>query len=100
MNFGKDIDGKITMSVVNENQIILQLNSDNAYTINNALGDNADKLAKYVELLNFCLIIMTSIATNIVNKMVVNMSAEFSYLSISIYRTIHMFVRAIRGAVI
>ncbi|MVX65629.1 hypothetical protein GKZ28_18260 [Clostridium chromiireducens] len=42
--FGKNKDGKSTMTIVQGNQIILQLNSGNAYTISKALGNDADKL--------------------------------------------------------
>lgn len=50
VNFGKNIDGRITMSIVKGNQIILQLNSGNAYTISKTL-DSGSKLDKYAELL-------------------------------------------------
>jgi len=55
VTFGKNIDGKITMSITQGNQIILQLNSGNAYSINNSLGTNADKLNKYAEALKLFL---------------------------------------------
>lgn len=50
VNFGKNIDGKITMSILKGNQIVLQLNSGNAYTISKTL-DSGDKLDKYAKLL-------------------------------------------------
>jgi hypothetical protein len=50
VNFGKNIDGRITMSIFKENQIILQLNSGNAYTISKTL-DSGSNLDKYAELL-------------------------------------------------
>jgi hypothetical protein len=53
--FGKNIDGRITMSITQGNQIVLQLNSGNAYTINNSLGTNADKLETYAEALKLFL---------------------------------------------
>lgn len=50
VNFGKNIDGKITMSIIKGNQMILQLNSGNAYTINQALNSGT-KLDQYAALL-------------------------------------------------
>jgi len=49
--FGKNVDGKITMTIIQGNQIVLQLNSGNAYTISDSLGNNADKLTQYAEAL-------------------------------------------------
>jgi uncharacterized protein Smg (DUF494 family) len=51
VTFGKNIDGKITMSITQGSQIVLQLNSGNAYTISDSLGTNADKLKTYAEAL-------------------------------------------------
>lgn len=48
--FGKNIDGKITMSILKRNQILLQLNSGNSYTINKALNGGS-KLDQYATLL-------------------------------------------------
>lgn len=50
VNFGKNIDGKITMSILKGNQVVLQLNSGNAYTINEALN-SSNKLTQYAGLL-------------------------------------------------
>ena len=50
VNFGKNIDGKITMSILKGNQVVLQLNSGNAHTINQALN-SGDKLGQYAKLL-------------------------------------------------
>lgn len=50
VNFGKNIDGKITMSIIKGNQVVLQLNSGNAYTINQALNSGS-KLDQYATLL-------------------------------------------------
>lgn len=50
VNFGKNIDGRITMSIIKGNQMILQLNSGNAYTINQALNSGT-KLDQYAALL-------------------------------------------------
>lgn len=46
--FGKNKDGKSTVSVIQGYQIILQLNSGNAYTFNDFINDNADNLADYI----------------------------------------------------
>lgn len=46
--FGKNKDGKSTVSVMQGYQIILQLNSGNAYTFNDFINDNADNLTDYV----------------------------------------------------
>jgi hypothetical protein len=48
--FGKNKDGMATMTIVQGNQIILQLNSGNAYTISDSLGNNANKITAYVKL--------------------------------------------------
>ncbi|OCB00915.1 hypothetical protein [Clostridium beijerinckii] len=45
--FGKNKDGKATACVMQGYQIILQLNSGNAYTVSDFLNDNADGLANY-----------------------------------------------------
>lgn len=50
VNFGKNFDGKITMSILKGNQVVLQLNSGNAHTINQALN-SGDKLGQYAKLL-------------------------------------------------
>lgn len=51
--FGKNANGEATMSIVQGNQIILQLSSKNAYTISDSLKNDADKLKAYAELFNF-----------------------------------------------
>lgn len=50
VSFGKNIDGKLTMTILKGNQIILQLNSGNAYTISETLKNDADKLESYAGL--------------------------------------------------
>ncbi|WP_297424611.1 hypothetical protein [Clostridium sp.] len=48
--FGKNIDGKATMTIIRGNLVILQLNSGNAYTISKSLGNDADKLEYFAGL--------------------------------------------------
>lgn len=45
--FGKNRDGKATVSVMQNYQIILQINSGNVYTLNDFINDNTDNLANY-----------------------------------------------------
>ena len=42
-------DGKATMAVMKGNQMILQINSGNAYTVNNSLNNNSDNLTDYAQ---------------------------------------------------
>jgi hypothetical protein len=47
--FGKNKDGKATVSVMKGYETILQLNSGNAYTLNDFINDNAGSLDDYAQ---------------------------------------------------
>ncbi|NRY62089.1 hypothetical protein [Clostridium beijerinckii] len=47
--FGKNKDGKSTVSVMHGYETILQLNSGNAYTLNDFINDNAGSLDDYAQ---------------------------------------------------
>lgn len=49
--FGKNINGEVSMSVMNNNQIILQLDSGDAYKVSDFLNKNSSNLVKYAQLL-------------------------------------------------
>lgn len=50
--FGKNAEGKLTMTITQSKRIILQLNSGNAYTISNSLGDSEDKIIELAKMFN------------------------------------------------
>jgi hypothetical protein len=50
VKFGKNYNNKITMSILKNGNVILQLDSTDAYTLSQALGNNASKLEQYLQL--------------------------------------------------